>query len=165
MPRTTKIIILITLVVILVAAGTYVGVQCSVKNPLTVRILKCERLTEDRVSVTYEVENTSSVPVMGIAYLGLHQPDPAGFDGYSYMIGDRWDAKKLRRGEKQVFDLPMLDEAGMKDSWYFLYVWDPVPNHLMRKISPRFRGQMPSNPLPLRVGFDGPFTLEISEKP
>ncbi|RBP39792.1 hypothetical protein DES53_109220 [Roseimicrobium gellanilyticum] len=165
MPRRTRVIILITIIVILLGGGSYVGVQLTLKDPLTVRVVGYKRLTQDKISITYEVENTSAFPVIGVAYLGLHSPDPAGYDGYHYVIGDQWDGKAFKRGEKQTFDWqePYV-EGGKSDPYHFLYVWDPMPTHLLRKIYPPYRKQMPHSPVPLRVGASGPFTMEAIEK-
>lgn len=106
MPRRTKIFILTAVVLIVLALGGYAGAQWVARNPLKVRILEYKRLTKDEISVKYEVENTSAFPVMAIGWLGFYGPDPSGYDGYDYMVGDFWEGRRFQPGEKFTDEPP-----------------------------------------------------------
>jgi hypothetical protein len=157
----TKIIIVIAVVLIVVAMGGYTGAQWIARSPLKVRILEYKRLTKEEVSVKYEVENTSAFPVMAIGWLGFYGRDPSGFDGYDYIVGDFWKGRRFQPGEKFTDEIPvLLSEAHPDEERFFLYAWDPMPAHSLRKLLPRYRTRIDMGPMPFRVGSDGPFTFE-----
>jgi hypothetical protein len=165
MSHRSKTIILISIVVILLAGGGYIGAQWANRNPLKVRVLGYKRVSEKNFSVQYEVENASAFPVMAIIYAGLYEPDPSGFVDYHHLFHDLWDGKVLKPGEKQSFDLPAGVLVTPTDSEvYFVYGWDPMPRHMLRKLVPGFRRYPSLSSLPVRVGTDGPFVLEDIEK-
>ncbi|QIF05629.1 hypothetical protein [Roseimicrobium sp. ORNL1] len=162
MPRPIKIVLLIAILVLISAVGWYVVPRWTQRDPLTIRVLEFKRVSADRVAVKYEVENTSPYDVLGMVFLEFHGAHLAGrFDELSYLVEDHfWEGKVLQPGFRKTIDTEFsLADSDASSPQYFLYAWDPMPAHLLRKMIPAYRKNMDKGSLRVRIGSDGPFVL------
>jgi hypothetical protein len=161
MPRPIKIVLLIAILILVSAAGWYIAPRWTQRDPLTVRVLEYKRLRHDRVAVKYEVENASPYDVMVMTLFEFHGAHLVGrFDEIGYWAKDDWEGRVFQSGFRMTFDIDFpLADAEASSPQYFVYAWDPMPAHRLRKMIPALRKNMDKGSLRVRIGSDGPFVL------
>lgn len=171
MPRRLRIALITIAALALLAGAWYFGAVWTQRNPITVRVLGYERTAANIITVKIELENTSPFPVMLVGWGPFLWEGASQLEETHYFYGDDWQGRYFPAGAKLTDDFPYkiqmptpaLTRAALAEPMVFLYGWEPMPAHTLRKWLPGLRKNISRGSMPFRMGRDGPFTFEKAD--